>query len=419
MTRADQRVRWLAALSGVIAGAAIVGAMTTVEPPWAAPPGTEEDFAEGLAGDEAALGRAVEASKTILEANPDDANAAAWHGYGLTIHCGRLFEEGKTGEGIEMWSRGLDLINQAIERDPGLVVARLFRGHAAYETARHDPDPQRSADAAKQAAEDIEASLAAWPADAALPDPDWKRTDLHSWLSDVYEKLGDKERAKEHREKAGRPAKAQAAPAPGPADPVVTLVLAVLEDDLTRSLTPDVGAAVQGDEVAMKRVRERLDAREAAAPGDATLLAWRGMVDTQGASRLFRTGKPTDGLRLWEAGLKTFDRAAQADPVAGAPRLMRGLVLADAAGYNPMPEESSRDARRAATDLEQFMTLGAERLARVEPGVRGDIALYLGRAYRVAGDHRKARETLQGVLDSNPGPVLKGRCEKELARLKE
>ncbi len=408
-------VRWCTAvtLAGVLAGAAIAPG-SRPDPPWVAPAGTADDFAEGLAGDEAALGRAIENSKRLLEANPDDANIAAWHGYGLTVQCGRFFEEGKSREGIEMWSRGLELINRSIDRDPGLVVARLFRARSAYETSRHDPDPQRSGDAARQAAEDLETVLGAWPADAALPDPDWKRTDLHGWLADVYEKLGDKERAKAHREKSGRPAKAEGAPAQGPPSSVVRLVLAVLDDDLTRSIAADMA---QGDEAAMGRVRQQLDKREAEAPGDATLLAWRAMVDMQSANRLFRTGKPADGLRLWEQGLKTFDRAAQADPVAGAPRLMRGLVLTESAGYNPMPEESARDARRAVTDLEQFMTLGEKRLAQVEPGVRSEVRLWLGRAYRLAGEARKARETLQGVLDSNPDAALKARCEKELGRV--
>ncbi|HKS41931.1 MAG TPA: hypothetical protein VJX74_15050, partial [Blastocatellia bacterium] len=65
------------------------------------------DFFAGLAGDDAALDRAMKVCEETLAKNPKHAEAMVWHGGGLLFTSSKYFQKGDFQKGMELWNRGV------------------------------------------------------------------------------------------------------------------------------------------------------------------------------------------------------------------------------------------------------------------------------------------------------------------------
>src|SRR5262249_30281967 len=71
-----------------------------------------EDYFAGLAGDQAALERAIKVCEEALAKNPKHAEALVWHGSGLMLRSRFAFQKGDIRNGAQWWERGLDEMDQ-------------------------------------------------------------------------------------------------------------------------------------------------------------------------------------------------------------------------------------------------------------------------------------------------------------------
>jgi hypothetical protein len=92
------------------------------------------DFFAGVAGDVAALDRAMRLIEATLAKNPERPDVLVWRGAGLVARAGQAFEKGDTAASDGFWQRGLKEMDQAVTMAPdSIAVARCYwRSHAPY-----------------------------------------------------------------------------------------------------------------------------------------------------------------------------------------------------------------------------------------------------------------------------------------------
>ena len=86
------------------------------------------DFFAGFTGDKEALDRAMKMCEQVLAKNPKHAEALVWHGSGLLFISGQHFQKGDSKKGIELWTRGLKEMDEAVALDPENVGVLIPRG---------------------------------------------------------------------------------------------------------------------------------------------------------------------------------------------------------------------------------------------------------------------------------------------------
>jgi tetratricopeptide (TPR) repeat protein len=103
------------------------------------------DFFAGLAGDEAALDRAMKVCEETLAKNPRHAEAMVWHGGGLLFSSSKYFQKGDIQKGMELWNRGVKEMDAAVALEPDNVGVLIPRGASLIPASRF----VRSADESK------------------------------------------------------------------------------------------------------------------------------------------------------------------------------------------------------------------------------------------------------------------------------
>jgi tetratricopeptide (TPR) repeat protein len=97
------------------------------------------DFFAGIAGDHAALQRAMAASEDAIANDPQAAaEAKSWHGVGNLILAGQKFQQGDTAAGSQLWARANKEMDEAgrMEPDnPGVLIPRASAWLAASRSA--------------------------------------------------------------------------------------------------------------------------------------------------------------------------------------------------------------------------------------------------------------------------------------------
>jgi tetratricopeptide (TPR) repeat protein len=116
------------------------------------------DFFAGFAGDQARLQKAMTLCESILAENPRHAEALVWHGAGLLFQAGRSFQTGDTRQGLELFQRGLQQMNEAVTLDPDNVAVLVPRG-AVLMTATRTMEPAAAQPLLEQAVADYEKVL--------------------------------------------------------------------------------------------------------------------------------------------------------------------------------------------------------------------------------------------------------------------
>jgi hypothetical protein len=117
------------------------------------------DFFAGLAGDAAALERAIRLTEATLAQDPRHAEALVWHGSGLLFLAGQSFEKGDLVKGAALWERGLKEMDEAVGLQPDNVGVLIPRGATLLEASRTLPIPARSRELLARGVADYEEVL--------------------------------------------------------------------------------------------------------------------------------------------------------------------------------------------------------------------------------------------------------------------
>lgn len=86
------------------------------------------DFFAGFAGDMARLQKGLDACERALAENPKHAEALVWHGSGLYFKAGMAFQQGDQKSGIELFTRGIKEMDDAVALAPENVGVLIPRG---------------------------------------------------------------------------------------------------------------------------------------------------------------------------------------------------------------------------------------------------------------------------------------------------
>jgi tetratricopeptide (TPR) repeat protein len=157
------------------------------------------DFFAGFSGDEARFKRAMARCEEVLAMDPTHAEAMVWHGSGVLVQAGMAFQRGDVQNGIQLWTKGLEEMNHAVELAPDDVGVRIPRGATLFEATRQIPQEQREP-LLRLAVGDFEHTLMLQKATfAGLSDH--AKGELLFGLADGWARLGDKDKAKQYFER--------------------------------------------------------------------------------------------------------------------------------------------------------------------------------------------------------------------------
>ncbi len=98
------------------------------------------DFFSGFAGNTEALARGMKACEGALAENPKNAEALVWHGSGLLFQAGQAFQGGDQQKGMDLWTRGLKEMQDAVDLEPDNVAVRIPRGAVLLATSHFIPE---------------------------------------------------------------------------------------------------------------------------------------------------------------------------------------------------------------------------------------------------------------------------------------
>jgi tetratricopeptide (TPR) repeat protein len=158
------------------------------------------DMFAGMAGDAAALDRAMKLCEDALAKDPNNAAALVWHGSGLSFQGSLALRAGDFAKGGPLVGRGFREMDDAVAKDPDSLGVLIPRGATLLEYSRHDPSPER-------ARAELEKGLADYEKVLALQKPDWPNRPLHargellSGLADGWLRAGDPAKARAYMQR--------------------------------------------------------------------------------------------------------------------------------------------------------------------------------------------------------------------------
>lgn len=98
------------------------------------------DYFAGIAGDKAALERAMAASEDAITNDPSvAAEAKSWHGTGLLVLSGQKFQQGDAAAGGELWARAIREMDEAGRMEPDNPAVLIPRAAAWFAASRTTP----------------------------------------------------------------------------------------------------------------------------------------------------------------------------------------------------------------------------------------------------------------------------------------
>jgi tetratricopeptide (TPR) repeat protein len=158
------------------------------------------DFFAGIAGDAAAMERAMRLIEETLAKNPRHPEALAWRGSSFIGRAQIAFEKGDSTTGNDLFQRGLREMNDAVAIAPENVGVLIPRGATLLEMSRSVPDPSRAREMLSTAVADYEKVL-------ALQASFWKYLSAHArgellyGLAEGLHRLGDRPRSRTYFER--------------------------------------------------------------------------------------------------------------------------------------------------------------------------------------------------------------------------
>jgi hypothetical protein len=153
------------------------------------------DFFAGMAGDDAAMTRAMKLCEDTLAQDPQHAEALVWHGSGQLVLAGKAFEKGEMQRGGEMWTRGLKEMDAAGRIAPDKLAVLIPRGATYLQAAQSMPPGPQSKALTQQGVADYQK---VWDIQKAYFDTlsGHQRGELLFGLAGGYDRLGEKEKAR-------------------------------------------------------------------------------------------------------------------------------------------------------------------------------------------------------------------------------
>jgi tetratricopeptide (TPR) repeat protein len=151
----------------------------------------------GLAGDSAALDRAMKLCEETLARDPENAEALVWHGSGLSYQASLAFRAGDYAKGGSMIGRAFREMDDAVAKEPDGLGVLIPRGATLLEYAKHDPSPDR-------ARAELEKGLGDYEKVLMLQKSDWQNRPLHargellSGLAEGWLQAGDSDKARSY-----------------------------------------------------------------------------------------------------------------------------------------------------------------------------------------------------------------------------
>lgn len=94
------------------------------------------DFFAGLAGDQARFEKAMKVCEDALSKNANHAEALVWHGGGLIWLAAQAFQKADIRKGTDLWDRGMNEMDRAVELQPNNVGVLIPRGAVLLPTSR-------------------------------------------------------------------------------------------------------------------------------------------------------------------------------------------------------------------------------------------------------------------------------------------
>lgn len=119
-----------------------------------------DDFFAGFSGDPRALERGMKTCEATLAADPKHAEAMVWQGSGLVFQSGTAFQKGDPKTGMELWTRGLGEMDDAVSIRPEDVGVLIPRAATLLAVARFDPRPESAKAMLEKGVGDYEKVLA-------------------------------------------------------------------------------------------------------------------------------------------------------------------------------------------------------------------------------------------------------------------
>jgi len=159
-----------------------------------------EDYFAGLAGDEAALDRAIKTCEETLARNPKHAEAMVWHGAGLLLRASFAFQKADMRKGAELWDRGMNEMDEGVSIAPNNVGTRISRGATLLGAAAYAFDK-------KQAHQMLQTGVADYEFVLELQKPYFNKLSAHSrgellfGLASGWHQLGDNEKARQYAQR--------------------------------------------------------------------------------------------------------------------------------------------------------------------------------------------------------------------------
>lgn len=159
------------------------------------------DFFAGFGGDQARLTHGMEVCEQTLAVNPRHAEALVWHGAGLAFQGGMAFQRGDAQTGMDLWSRGLGEMDQAVALEPDNVAVRIPRGAMLLQATRN-LQPAMAKPLIETALSDYEKTLALQTASGVFATlGSHPRGELLFGLAEGYARLGDTDKARMYFER--------------------------------------------------------------------------------------------------------------------------------------------------------------------------------------------------------------------------
>jgi hypothetical protein len=98
------------------------------------------DYFAGFGGDAAALERAMIKTSAVLAAEPNHAEAMVWHGAGIFFQSGQAFRNGDQQKGMDLFTKGVAMMDKAVELAPDHIGVRIPRGAVLLQASLMMPE---------------------------------------------------------------------------------------------------------------------------------------------------------------------------------------------------------------------------------------------------------------------------------------
>lgn len=161
---------------------------------------TLDDFVAGLRGNHEALDRAIAAARKTLDAQPENAEAMVFLGSATLAISGRAFlEENDVQKGMELWEKGIAMMDRAVQLQPNNIAVRSQRGATLLIASRRTP-PDWQPPLLEKSLADFNALYELQKENfSKLPERD--RGELLASLADGYDRSGDKDKSRSYLER--------------------------------------------------------------------------------------------------------------------------------------------------------------------------------------------------------------------------